>query len=524
MKRLLSSVALLLSLSLLAQDAPRLDVDTIMRGPGLTGYAPRNVRWSRDGQLVYFQWKQYSDPTEEQFDTYVAGRDGKGLRKLSDEEAKDAPPVNGRWTRDRKRAVYVDNGDVFLYDSAARKRRAITKTTEAESNARFTREENRVTFVRGNNLFVVSLQDGTIEQKTNIVGANDKGPNVTLFDDENKDRTASQKWVAEEAKKLSEVLGRRAAEKKEEDEKRKKELAIAPLKLKSGESVSDLELTPDGRYVIAFIGVEADKAKRPVVPSYVTATGYTTDLPARTKVGDVQEASRVASISTVDGKVQWLKHGLKPATPQNDENAQKTGAKTQSVTQNATEATAEKTETKEPQERDVELAGLFWSDDGAHAVLPVRANDNKDWWLLAFDPATAATRVLFHEHDPAWVQWLEDNKAGFIPNTSTVWLISEQSGWLQLYSVPYAGGEPRALTTGKYEIDDVAFSDDKKNFYLTTSMESPFERHLYRMPVSGGAMTKLTASAGFHNAVMSPDGTTLADVYSYTNKPPELYV
>ena len=40
----------------------------------------------------------------------------------------------------------------------------------------------------------------------------------------------------------------------------------------------------------------------------------------------------------------------------------------------------------------------------------------------------------------------------------------------------------------------------RKSFYLTTSKESLFERHLYRMPVAGGAMTKLTTTAGWHDA------------------------
>ncbi|HEX7831250.1 MAG TPA: DPP IV N-terminal domain-containing protein [Thermoanaerobaculia bacterium] len=203
MRPLIRAAALtFLTLSLAAQQPARLDltVDTIMRGPGLYGYSPRGVRWSRDGQLVYFDWKQASDPTEETYDTYVVGRDGKGFRKLSDAEADNAPPLNGNWSRDRKRAVYVDDGDVYLYDAAAKKRRALTDTNDSESNARFTRDEKRVAFVRGNNLYVLSLTDGSLVQLTNIVGSDEKGPNVTLFDEEMKDATASQKWIAEEAK------------------------------------------------------------------------------------------------------------------------------------------------------------------------------------------------------------------------------------------------------------------------------------------------------------------------------------
>src|SRR3954467_1054395 len=72
-----------------------LTIDNIMRGPGLVGYEPAQVRWSGDSKQIYFQWKQASQKEEAPMDTWVAERDGLGLRKLSDEEAKAAPPAVG---------------------------------------------------------------------------------------------------------------------------------------------------------------------------------------------------------------------------------------------------------------------------------------------------------------------------------------------------------------------------------------------------------------------------------------------
>ena len=72
-----------------------LTIDNIMRGPGLVGYEPAQVRWSGDSKQIYFQWKQASQKEDAPMDTYVADRDGSGLRKLSDEEAKLAPPAVG---------------------------------------------------------------------------------------------------------------------------------------------------------------------------------------------------------------------------------------------------------------------------------------------------------------------------------------------------------------------------------------------------------------------------------------------
>ncbi len=89
-----------------------------MRGPELYGYEPSQVRWSGDGERIYFEWKQASDPRIQPPDTYVIGHDGSGLRKLTDAEAKLAPPAAGDSTRDRKRTVYSRDGDIFFYDAA----------------------------------------------------------------------------------------------------------------------------------------------------------------------------------------------------------------------------------------------------------------------------------------------------------------------------------------------------------------------------------------------------------------------
>src|ERR1700723_170441 len=44
------------------------------------------------------------------------------------------------------------------------------------------------------------------------------------------------------------------------------------------------------------------------------------------------------------------------------------------------------------------------------------------------------------------------------------------------------------------------------------------------MSADGGPRTRLTSLAGGHPCVSSPDDRWFADLYSYTNKPPEVYV
>src|SRR5262245_52509559 len=157
---------------LIAQARPAgnfsLTIDNIMRGPGLVGYEPTQVRWSGDGRHIFFQWKQASQKEEAPLDNYVVGRDGTGLRKLSDDEAKAAPPAAGDLSLDQKQLTYARDGDIFVYDNLTGKTKQLTKTSDAEGNPRFLRDGKRVTFTRANNLYVMSLDGGMLVQLTDI--------------------------------------------------------------------------------------------------------------------------------------------------------------------------------------------------------------------------------------------------------------------------------------------------------------------------------------------------------------------
>ena len=172
----------------------------------------------------------------------------------------------------------------------------------------------------------------------------------------------------------------------------------------------------------------------------------------------------------------------------------------------------------------MQLFQLQWSEDGTRAALLARAADNKDRWVLALDPATAKTRVLARVHDDAWVGGPGSFTLGWLPDNRRVYFVSERDGWAHLYTVAADGGEPAQLTSGRFEVSDVRLSEDKTKFYFTSSEGSLFERHLYSMPTSGGARTRLTTMPGNNQVDISPDERTLAVVRSYSNRPPELFL
>jgi dipeptidyl aminopeptidase/acylaminoacyl peptidase len=559
----LSVAFLLIQQTIIAQQTPPassqkfvLTVDSIMRGAALVGYEPASVRWSQDGARVYFRWKQATDARLKEMDTYVVNRDGTGLRKLSEEEAKNAPPASGELSKDKKWTVFAEEGDVYLYEHARGARRPLTRTTEAETNPRFTRDGRRVYFTRQNNLYVLSLDGaGLLEQLTDIrVGGSSGQPERG---------TESQEVLKKEERALLEAVRERAERREEQEAKRRARERRKPFNIPSGQTVSNLTLSPDGRFVVAVITEPAPAAKQTIVPNYVTESAYTQDIPGRTKVGDAQGRTRMAVISVETGDAHNVDHGqraeaaplVRTRTEQNatEQAGRERGADTQQQTQQqvqgqAQEATAAGRQAQQQQgqqqgqqpprtqtettaqtgaqarERDVQLFQLQWSEDGSRAAMLARSADNKDRWVLLLDPATGKTKTLVALHDDAWANGPGAFTLGWLADNRRVYFESEQDGFAHLYTISIDGGQPVQLTRGAFEVSDVRLSEDKSKFYFTSSEVSFAERHLYTMPVAGGARTRLTALPGNNAADISPDERMLAIVRSYSNKPPELYL
>lgn len=99
----------------------------------------------------------------------------------------------------------------------------------------------------------------------------------------------------------------------------------------------------------------------------------------------------------------------------------------------------------------------------------------------------------------------------------------EATGYSHLYIHDVISGTQKALTKGSYEVFDPFVSKDGSHWYLTTSEVDPGERHFYKMPLFGGKMEKLTSLTGNNEVALSPDEKHLAILYSYSNKPWELY-
>ncbi|WP_031500074.1 prolyl oligopeptidase family serine peptidase [Bryobacter aggregatus] len=471
----------------------KLTIETVMQGPRFSGYTPGGVRWSGDGKKLYFQWKRYTDAIRSPLDTYTVNRDGSNLGKLSEEEARLAPPVTCDSDLAHQRCVYIHSGDVWLYDFTLDQAKRLTATTDIEMQPRFLPDGKAISYQRAGNLFVHSLSDGSVEQLTDIRSgkpANDEEePKL-----DPKKELSSRDFLKQEEKDLLAIIKERAALREENRARQRRENPRKPHYLAPRNFASSLRLSGDRKFVIAIFTERPEGAKEAIVPNYVTESGYTEDLDSRSFVGDLQSRSRIAIINTATGEVRNVDLGL-----------------------------GEKPKTVSP-------AGIVCSDNAQKCLFLLRSTDNKDLWRMALDIPAAKARILSQDHDDAWiggpgiVGFGGSARMGFLADDETIYYQSERTGYSHLYTQPFAGGDLKPLTSGNYEVLDLNLSRDKKTFFLTTNEGSPYEHHFYSLDWASGKKVKLTNAVGRHQVTLAPDEKGMADIYSYTTKPDELYV
>ena len=147
------------------------------------------------------------------------------------------------------------------------------------------------------------------------------------------------------------------------------------------------------------------------------------------------------------------------------------------------------------------LARVEWASDDTLAVAWLSRDHRHLRWTL-WDPRTGASRPLMEETSGHWVNLGSIHR--FLADGSFL-TSSEEDGFRHLYVYP-TSGERRQLTRGPWLVTHVTGVDETAGWvYFVATRESPLERHLYRVPLSGGEPERLTEEAGLHAVVMADD-------------------
>jgi dipeptidyl aminopeptidase/acylaminoacyl peptidase len=476
-----------------------LTVEKIMRDQKWIGTSPSNPYWSADGRYLFFQWNPTQSPGDSLYYITLADRTPK---KATVDMRQNIPSYNSIVYNTPKTAyAYVKDGDLFYVD-AQKKERRITQTVETESLPQFIENNTKIVFNRAQNVYAWDIATGLTAQLTNFVRGT--APRETAL-------STQEKWLQQDALRMSGVLQERKAKRDSAEayNKRTKQKELRSIYTEDRNVLATV-VSPDGRFVAYRLTRPPATAKNTIVPSYVTESGFTTDITSRTKVGAPQTASEFYVFDRERDTVLLVKTNDIPGITDSPDYAKDYPSKD--------------TARRKPAARTVSFRGPVWNEQGTKAVVEVRSADYKDRWIMLLDPATATLKNIDRQRDEAWIAgpgtfmlpiWLDEN---------TIIYQTEATGYSHIYKADVNTGSKTPLTSGTFEVSGLQLSKDKKSLYFTANEPHPGDYQFYRMSVNGGVKERLTSTTGINRITISPDEKNIAILYSYSNKPWELFV
>jgi dipeptidyl aminopeptidase/acylaminoacyl peptidase len=180
-------------------------------------------------------------------------------------------------------------------------------------------------------------------------------------------------------------------------------------------------------------------------------------------------------------------------------------------------------------DRDV---GPVWSPDGSRIAfvrIPPGApgpfsstRAAEPWSIWIADVASGKGREIWHANAGAGSRFysLEGNSAFAWGADDRIVFPWEGTGWVHLYSIAATGGTPTLLTPGNFEVFSADLSPDRRQIVYSSNQDDLDHRHIWEVPVAGGAPTRLTSGPTIADLpVFTSDGHAIAFLHADAKNP-----
>ena len=447
-----------------------LTVDSIMRGPKLVGYPPTGLRWSGDSSRLYFEWRRPGDD-----EAVHLGRAAR-RRRAAQAVRRRAPQRAAGRRRAGTRRIAACCSSIRATSCCSIRSAGTRRNDHADDRQRSRTRDGRaaksaVTLHRATTTCSSCRSTAARSSQLTDVQPKKRDPR----------ETDSQKFVKDEEQKLIEHT--RVAGGKEEEGRRQGQGAraaeVRARRSPDGRPISSSR--PTARTCSSSIVERTETAKRTNVPNYVTESSYTEDIPARTFVGDAQDKRTLAIMNLETGKTSQADAGFAgtvPLKPAQDGKTQPRDGPLGHAADVRRRRAGGRARARRRQQGS--LAGRRRSRVGQEP----RARH-------------AARRRLGARGRRASDRTTRRSAGCRIRSTSGS-SRSATAGCI-CYSVDATAEQPPAAAADRREVGDRVGRVCRPTRRSSTSpapRSHPGERHIYAMPIDGGARTKLTSMTG----------------------------
>ena len=169
------------------------------------------------------------------------------------------------------------------------------------------------------------------------------------------------------------------------------------------------------------------------------------------------------------------------------------------------------------------LTNICWSPDEKSIFIQELNREQNHMKLNQYDVATGdLIKTVLEEQDDKYVEPVHPILFSKI-DPEKFYFQSRRDGWNHVYEYNIRGELITQITKGDWEVTELSGFDAKEeNMFFEATKESPIERHFYRINIRSGKTDKLTADAGTHSSILSPDQQNIIDRWTSTNIPGQL--
>jgi dipeptidyl-peptidase-4 len=165
----------------------------------------------------------------------------------------------------------------------------------------------------------------------------------------------------------------------------------------------------------------------------------------------------------------------------------------------------------------------YWRPDSRALWLQWLNRAQNKYSLLEIDLLTGQATELYGETQPAWIAIDDEPRIRFLESGRGFLLLSDKSGWQQLYLHQMDGSLVNPVTHGEYTVRRVLGVDEKtQTVYFTAFKDQVAGEDFYRVNLDGGRLQRLSFGNYSHHISLAPDCRHFITTYSNVETPPRM--
>ena len=177
--------------------------------------------------------------------------------------------------------------------------------------------------------------------------------------------------------------------------------------------------------------------------------------------------------------------------------------------------------------KDDQYFGLpYWKPDGSSLLVQWMNRKQNNLKIWEVNTATGSKKIFYNEEQKTWID-LDDEgeRIKFLENGKGFILMSDVTGWKQLYYYDMAGKLINAITTGKFTVTDINYIDEKNGivYFTARGLENTARKDFYKVSLAGKKLQRLSFGEYNHAVInLSPDASYFITTYNNSSTPTKL--